>query len=125
VESLKPGLYRFLAIEHKLQEVTIDSNIAKQITHACLNQRFILSSAVTFIWTAVAYRMMWRYQERGYRYMHIDVGHVCQNLYLSAETLDAGVCAIAAFDDDLLAHAIGVDGEEEFPIYVGTCGKKR
>ncbi|MHA2394930.1 MAG: SagB/ThcOx family dehydrogenase [Promethearchaeota archaeon] len=125
VENLKPGLYRFLSIEHKLQEVKINENIARQITQACLNQRFILTSAVTFIWTVVSYRMKWRYQERGYRYMHIDIGHVCQNLYLSAETIDAGVCAIGAFDDDLLANVLGVDGEEEFPIYVGTCGKKR
>lgn len=125
VASLKPGLYRFLAIDHKLQEVKINEEIAERITQACLNQRFILSSAVTFIWTAVTYRMKWRYQERGYRYIHIDIGHVCQNLYLSAETIDAGVCAIAAFDDDLLANVLGVDGEEEFPIYIGTCGKKR
>jgi SagB-type dehydrogenase family enzyme len=123
VEGLKPGLYRFLAIDHKLQEVNISSGLSEKITKACFNQRFIMQSAVTFIWTAVAYRMMWRYGERGYRYMHLDAGHVCQNLYLSAMSIDAGVCAIAAFNDDELNKLIGINGEEQFTIYVATLGK--
>jgi len=88
VKDLKPGLYRFLAIEHKLQEVDISSSVAEKITNACFNQRFVMQSAVTLIWTSVAYRMIWRYGERGYRYMHLDAGHVCQNLYLSALNID-------------------------------------
>ena len=124
VDGLKPGLYRFLAIEHKLQEVNLSSEISEKVTKSCFNQRFVKKSAVTFIWTAVAYRMMWRYGERGYRYMHLDAGHVCQNLYLSAENIDAGVCAIAAFNDDQLNKLLGIDGEDQFAIYVAALGKK-
>jgi len=123
VEDLKPGLYRFFAIDHKLQEVNISLDIAEKITKACFNQRFIMQSAVTFIWTVVAYRMMWRYGERSYRYMHLDAGHVCQNLYLSAMNIDAGVCAIAAFNDDELNKLLGVNGKDQFAIYVATLGK--
>jgi SagB-type dehydrogenase family enzyme len=68
--------------------------------------------------------MKWRYGERGYRYMHLDAGHVCQNLYLSAESIDCGVCAIAAFQDEEINSVLGIDGEEEFVIYVATVGKK-
>jgi SagB-type dehydrogenase family enzyme len=123
VEDLKPGLYRFLAIEHKLQEVEISSNLAEKITNACYNQRFVMQSAVTFIWTSVAYRMFWRYGERGYRYMHLDAGHVCQNLYLSALNIDSGVCAIAAFNDNELNHILGINGKDQFAIYIATLGK--
>jgi SagB-type dehydrogenase family enzyme len=125
VENLLPGLYRYLAIEHKLQEVNMEKDIDNKITMACLNQRFILNSALTMILTAVRYRMMWRYSERGYRYMHLDAGHVIQNLYLCAEAIDSGVCAIAAFEDDLVNKAIGVDGVEQFTVYIGVLGKKR
>jgi SagB-type dehydrogenase family enzyme len=125
VEGLKPGIYRFLAGQHKLQEVNLEPDAAEKVTKACLDQRFILGSAVTFIWTAVAYRMMWRYGERGFRYMHLDAGHVCQNLYLSAEPIGCGVCAIAAFDDDALNQALGLDGVDKFAVYVGVVGKKR
>lgn len=124
VETLSPGLYRYLAIEHKLQEINMDKDIARKITKACLDQRFILNSAITMILTAVRYRMMWRYTERGYRYMHLDAGHVMQNLYLCAESIDSGVCAIAAFDDDQINEALGVDGVEQFTVYLGVLGKK-
>jgi SagB-type dehydrogenase family enzyme len=69
--------------------------------------------------------MCWRYGERGYRYLHLDVGHVCQNLYLSAASIDCGVCAIAAFDDDRMNQLLGFDGENEFTIYVAAMGKKQ
>ena len=125
VEGLTNGLYRFLAVEHKLQQLERDKDITEKITQACFNQRFIINSAVTLILTAVKYRMMWRYTERGYRYMHLDAGHVMQNLYLCAEAINSGVCAIAAFDDDKLNNVLGLDGVEQFAIYVGAIGKKK
>jgi SagB-type dehydrogenase family enzyme len=125
VEGLKQGLYRFLATEHSLQEVDTDPGIAERVTQACFNQRFVMQSVATFIWTAVAYRMMWRYGERGYRYMHLDAGHVCQNLYLAAEAIGCGACAIAAFHDDALNEVLQIDGVEQFAVYVGVLGKKR
>lgn len=125
VQGLAPGLYRFLAIDHKLQEVDLSDDIAERVTAGCFGQRFVYNSAITLILTAVRYRMMWRYTERGYRYMHLDAGHVMQNLYLCAEAIDSGACAIAAFYDDQINETLGIDGEEQFTVYVGTLGKKR
>ena len=125
VEELQLGLYRFLALEHKLIFINLYKDIADQITEGCMNQSFIQTSAVTFIFTAVTARMKWRYGERGYRYLHLDAGHACQNLYLSAEAIDCGVCAVAAYYDDKLNGALGIDGEEQFIIYVAALGKKR
>ncbi|QUH21203.1 SagB/ThcOx family dehydrogenase [Alkaliphilus sp. B6464] len=123
VDGVKPGLYRYIALSHKLMEVNLDPEIDGKISNSCLRQDFIKNSAVTFIWAADAYRMKWRYGERGYRYLHLDAGHVCQNLYLSAEAIDSGVCAIAAFDDDEINSLIGLDGENKFVLYVATLGK--
>ena len=125
VEGLTPGLYRYLAVENSIQEVNLEPNIGERITQSCLNQRFMLKAAIAVILVVDRYRMMWRYTERGYRYMHLDAGHVMQNLYLCAEAIDSGVCAIAAFDDDQLNNALGIDGVEQFAIYVGVLGKKR
>jgi len=125
VDGLKHGLYRFMAIDHKLQEIDLSDDIAERVTAGCFGQRFVYNSAITLILTAVRYRMMWRYTERGYRYMHLDAGHVMQNLYLCAEAIDSGACAIAAFYDDQINETLGVDGEEQFTVYVGTLGKKR
>jgi SagB-type dehydrogenase family enzyme len=124
VQGIQPGLYRFLAVKHKLVAVSLDPGMDDKVTEACLNQGFVKTSAVTFIWVAVPYRMIWRYGERGYRYLHIDIGHVCQNLYLVAEALGNGVCAIGAFHDEGINEAIGIDGREQFVVYVATLGRK-
>ncbi|HVP95962.1 SagB/ThcOx family dehydrogenase [Methanoregula sp.] len=123
VEGLLPGLYRYLALSHCLQLVASDPALHIDIAHAALDQDFIMRSGVVFLWTAVPYRMTWRYGERGYRDLHLDAGHVCQNLYLAALAVGCGVCAIAAFDDDLMASILGIDGVTQFLIYMATVGK--
>jgi SagB-type dehydrogenase family enzyme len=60
VRDVPGGMYRFLAIDHKLVEINTDPDIANRITEGCLGQDFIRKSAVTFIWAADAYRMKWR-----------------------------------------------------------------
>jgi SagB-type dehydrogenase family enzyme len=124
VTGVPPGLYRFGAIDHELVEHDTGGDIADAITAAAFGQRFVRTSASTLIWTAVPYRMNWRYGERGYRYLHLDAGHVCQNLYLGAESIGCGACAIAAYDDDQLNQLLGADGVAEFTIYMATVGKK-
>jgi SagB-type dehydrogenase family enzyme len=124
VEDVQPGLYRYSALQHSLVEVNLADNIAEEITAGCLGQKQVLHSAVTFVWAAVVERMAWRYVERGYRYLYLDAGHVCQNVSLVAEAIHCGVCAIAAYDDEKLNEVLGLDGEAMFAIYVAALGKK-
>jgi len=99
-------------------------DIADVLVNACFRQKMVGRAAVSFFWVAVIDRMFWRYDERGYRYLHLDAGHVCQNLYLAGESLGCGTCAIAAFDDDLLNEALALDGKEKFAVYAASLGKK-
>ena len=124
VGELEAGLYRFLAVEHKLQICRLGGDLAAAVTAAAFGQEFVAASAATFLWTAVAYRMAWRYGQRGYRYLHLDAGHVCQNLYLAAEAVGCGVCAIAAFDDDRISAILSLDDPAQFAVYLATVGKK-
>jgi len=125
VAGIQAGLYRYAAIEHAIYVVNQKTEIAADLTEACLKQAQISNSAVSFFWDAVVERMFWRYQERGYRYLHLDAGHVCQNLYLAAEAIDCGVCAIGAYDDDQVNNVLGLDGVNEFIIYIASVGKKK
>lgn len=124
VEGIEPGLYRYVASSHSIYAVNQQENIAVELSEACLKQVQITNCAVAFFWDAVVERMYWRYQDRGYRYLHLDAGHVCQNLYLAAESIDCGVCAIAAYDDDLVNDVIGLDGVNQFIIYIASVGKR-
>jgi SagB-type dehydrogenase family enzyme len=125
VEDLEPGVYRYLASAHQLIRLPLGEGLTRRVTQAGGNQEQIARSAVTFIWVAVTERMTWRYGARGYRYLFLDAGHVCQNLYLAAEVIGFGVCAIAAFDDTALNAVLVLDGEDLFVIYMGSVGKKR
>jgi SagB-type dehydrogenase family enzyme len=124
VDGLEPGVYRYLASAHKLLRLPLEGDMNAALTKACLNQEQIARSAVTFFWIAVAERMTWRYAERGYRYLLLDAGHVCQNLYLVAEALGCGACAIAAFDDEALNAALELDGATQFAVYAASLGKR-
>ncbi len=124
VDELKSGLFRYLPLEHQLGLLKEDEVIVDEIVKASFGQDFIRHSAVTFIWSTVIYRMKWRYGERAYRYIFLDAGHVAQNLYLAAEAIDCGVCAIAAFSDDDMNQLLNLDGREQFVLYMATVGKK-
>ncbi|RLE36903.1 nitroreductase [Candidatus Acetothermia bacterium] len=124
VQGLSPGIYRFLAIDHQLVQLETTPGITDRVVAVCLDQEFIKQSAATFFWVAVPYRTTWRYGARGYRYLHLDAGHVCQNLYLAATTIDAGACAIGAFLDEELNALFGLDGVTRFIIYLATVGKR-
>ncbi len=125
VRELPPGLYYFKATAHALTELTLESTVAEAVAESCLGQNFIRTAAVNFIWTAVPYRMCWRYGERGYRYLHLDAGHACQNLYLAARAVTCGVCAIGAYHDAYLNEIMGLDGLKQFVIYLAAVGKVR
>lgn len=124
VTGLEPGIYRFLAIPHALQLVKPGPQTVRDVTELCGDQKMVELSAVTFIWTAVPYRMIWRYNQRAYRGLFLDAGHVCQNLYLAAEPINCGVCAINAFFDDEFNAYLGFDPAQQFVIYCASLGRK-
>lgn len=124
VGVLSPGLYRYSALKHIIYAHNMTAGINEQLTTACKEQSHVRTSAVTFFWVADMDRMVWRYSERAYRYVLLDAGHVCQNLYLAAESIHCGVCALAAYDDDLLNAALDLDDEKDVTIYVATLGKR-
>ena len=125
VESLPPGLFRYSPAGHRLVRLGDDASVAGRMAAACLGQEMLRNSAVSFVWTAVVERGRWKYQQRAYRYIYLDVGHACQNLYLACEALGLGCCAVAAFDDDEVDRILGLDGREEFAIYLATVGRVR
>ena len=124
VEGVKAGLYRYLPIEHKLLLIReTDSKIQEHVTEICHGQEFCGKSAVFFVWAVIPYRSEWRYSIQAYKDIAMEAGHVCQNLYLACESIGAGTCAIASYNQKGVDKLIGVDGENEFAIYVAPVGK--
>lgn len=125
VEGVKPGLYRFLALEHALLPVDTGEGAKERLSRGFNRLNMYNECAVTFIWLAVLDRMDYFFGGRSLQYLFLDAGHVCQNLYLACYTLDAGCCAIGHFNDEELNGELGLDGEEEFVVYAAHVGKIR
>jgi len=123
VEGVKEGLYRYLGLEHKLCFLKHEEGLPKALAQACYGQHFVAEAAVVFAWTAVPYRMEWRYATVSHKVIAIDAGHVSENLYLAAESVEAGACAIAAYDQEAVDRLIDVDGEDEFTVLLSVVGR--
>ncbi len=123
VVGLEPGIYRYLPLEHQLALVSAIPDVGPRIAQAALGQTFVGRAAATFVWTAVPYRMEWRYGLAAHKVIAIDAGHVCQNLYLACAAIKAGTCAVAAYHQQALDALLGVDGEDEFALYLAPVGK--
>ena len=124
IRDLDQGIYRYLPLEHQLLFEFSEDRLAGKMVKAVFGQPYPGGAAVTFIWTAIPYRMEWRYGMAAHKVIALDAGHVCQNLYLACEAIGAGTCAIAAYDQEAVDRLLRIDGREEFTIYLAPVGRK-
>lgn len=121
VDGLEKGFYHYRPHTFDL-EFLIRGDFSRRLASAALSQSMAAEAQVTFVWSALVKRSVWKYRERAYRYVFVDVGHVAQNLYLAGAASGLGVCAIGAFYDDEMNKLIGLDGIEETVIYLACVG---
>jgi SagB-type dehydrogenase family enzyme len=124
VEEIPPGLYHYRVRETQLALLR-EGHFGLELARAGLGQEMLEEAACVFVWTAIVGRSKWKYRERAYRYIYMDVGHIGQTLYLAATALDLGCCTVGAFFDEEVDRVIGVDGKNEISIYLGAVGHAR
>lgn len=129
VEGVKTGVYRYLPVEHKLLFMFELDGIDKKIDEITLDQPFVPNfakkAAVLFVWSTIPYRSEWKFDITAHKKILIDIGHVCQNLYLASESIESGTCSIGIYDQEMIDSLLGLDGDEEFVLYLAAVGKKR
>ena len=121
VEGLEPGLYRYLPMDHKLLFMRPAAELAEQVrdTFSAWQRR----AALICMWSVIPYRTEWRYSFISPKLIAQDAGHLCQNLYLAAEAIGGGACAVGGYDQEKVDALLGLDGQEEFTVYVAPAGK--
>ena len=122
VKDIEKGIYLYLQKDHKLALINKDENIERDVNQSILRQ--LREAHVVFFFTAVAPRVEYKYDFVGPKLIAIEAGHACQNLSLAAEVIDAGACAIAAYDQEKTDDLLKIDGEDHFTVYCATAGKK-
>lgn len=128
IEGVEQGIWRYLPLSHELLFVSSEPNLSKRLVSIFSNpdqdQHYITRAAVVFFWTALPYRGEWRYRHTSHRIMLIDVGHICQNLYLSVEAIGCGCTAIGGYLQKNADDLLQIDGENEFTVLCASVGRK-
>jgi SagB-type dehydrogenase family enzyme len=121
-EEIESGIYHYGVQNHELEQLK-KGDFREAVARAALDQDMAYSASAVIIWTAVFQRSKWKYDQRAYRYVYLDAGHIAQNLALAAVSLDLGACQIGALYDEEVNALLGIDGEEESVIYMTVVGQ--
>jgi len=124
VEEIEAGIYHYGVRNNELERLKL-GDFRDAVASAALDQDMAFSAASVFIWTAIFERSKWKYDQRAYRYIYLDAGHIAQNLALAAVSLGLGTCQIGALYDEEVNSLLDVDGEEESVIYMTAVGHLR
>ena len=122
VEGLEAGIYKYVPSGHELN-MTTGGDRRAALADAALSQSSVKTGAVAIVFTAIYERTTIKYEERGIRYVHIELGHATQNLCLQAAALDLGVVTIGAFSDEQVAELLDLPDDEK-PLYIIPVGRK-
>ena len=120
VKGLPAGIYHYNVHRHSLIVMKL-GDFRKALTDAALGQTWVYKAPINVVITAIYERTTIRYGERGIRYVHMEVGHVGQNIYLQAVALGLGTVVIGAFHDNVVQEIIGVP-KNEHPLYIIPVG---
>jgi SagB-type dehydrogenase family enzyme len=122
VEGLEKGLYHYNVRQHKLETLRL-GDLEKEFNALVFNEEWQRNASVHFVITSIMDRTRFKYLERGYRFINIDLGHAVENLYLTATACGLGCAAIGGFFDDEVNQFIGIDGQSETTLLIVNVGR--
>lgn len=120
-EELQAGIYHYEVDSHSLSLHT-PGDLRPDLARATLDQEFIIDAPVDIVICALYHKTSYRYGRRGERYVHMEVGHVGENIHLQAVALGLATVEVGAFHDEEVRKVLGVD-EQIKPLYIMPVGK--
>jgi SagB-type dehydrogenase family enzyme len=112
VDGLRPGIYKYRPQGHELEKVA-EGDVRAELCAAALDQECVEDGAAVLVFAAVYERTTRKYSERGVRYVHMEVGHAAQNVYLQTVSLGLGTVVVGAFDDDEVERLLQMEDDEQ------------
>lgn len=120
VEDLKEGVYHYNPHSHSLT-IILEEDQRRELARACLRQKFIEDAPISLVITVEFSRITNHYGKRGIYYAYMEAGHVGQNVYLQAESLELGTVVIGAFYEEDISQALNLP-DQRIPLYVMPVG---
>jgi SagB-type dehydrogenase family enzyme len=114
---LSAGLYNYQPQTHSLIHFW-ESEVWQALQAACFWHPVLESTQLALVTTAVFYRSAWRYQDRAYRRIFLDTGHLLGNIELACALNDYRPHLIGGFVDKAVNKLLYLDPEQEGTIAV-------
>lgn len=114
---LPPGLYNYQCRSHSLMHYW-ESDVWQKLQEACFWHPALESSELAIIITSVFYRSAWRYEDRAYRRIFLDTGHLLGNIELAGAVTHYHPHLIGGFVDETVNELLYIDPQHEGAIAV-------
>jgi SagB-type dehydrogenase family enzyme len=114
---LAPGLYNYQGRNHSLMHYW-ESDVWQALQDACFWHPSLEGTQLAIIVTAVFYRSAWRYEDRAYRRIFLDTGHLLGNIELASTINDFRPHLIGGFIDEAVNDLLYIDPQQEGAIAV-------
>lgn len=121
VEQIDEGIYHYNTDSHSLT-LHHKGDVRLELAEAASDQEFVYQAPVDIVICADYERTTRRYGRRGERYVHMEVGHAGQNIYLQATALGLATVAVGAFSDEQVSQVLELDVRYH-PLYIMPIGK--
>ena len=121
VTDLEPGTYKYRPQGHELIKLG-NGDKRSALAVAAYRQSFIEEGAIVIVLAAVYERTARKYGERACRYVHMEVGHAAQNIYLQAAAMNLGTVVVGAFSDAQVKKVLVMEPEEH-PLCIMPVGR--
>jgi SagB-type dehydrogenase family enzyme len=122
VQNIEPGVYHYAVYQHTLEQVRSLVLPDRFVSDLFLGQPYLIPAAAIIVITAMLERSLWKYEDRGYRYILFEAGHVAQNINLTAVSIGLDSLNLGGFFDVEMANLLDVDIEREIPLYATAVG---
>lgn len=119
VEGLEAGIYHYSFSKHGLTKLK-SGDFRVRLAQVALGQNMIQRAPIDIVIAADYERTTGTYGDRGIRYVHMEAGHVGQNIHLQVEALNLGTVMVGAFNDSAIKNVLGL---RENPLYIIPIGK--
>jgi len=112
------GLWHYQPRTHSLTQFWQDQQCWRNLANACFGHPAFGVTRLGIVLTTIFYRSAWRYQDRAYRRIFLDAGHLLGNIELACALSDFRPHLIGGFADSLVNQLLFLDDRQEAAIAV-------
>jgi SagB-type dehydrogenase family enzyme len=122
LQGQQAGFYHYNPCHHHLRLIKHESNMLV-MENALVDYACIENCSMLVLITAQFHRSVFKYGDRGYRFILIEAGHVAQNMQLVAQGLGLSSVCIGGFFDRRIDRLLEFDGITHSTVYLVAIGR--